>query len=562
MTSSVGLQEAAKAVHGTHADDDRPSVQLFHGQWEFLAEIPPESFSDLDFTDEINAAGSLDVSMVLGEWASDDVLDIIASDSGRTILIVVEFPHLNYRWHGVVTTITKSQEKDAGGTLTLSAIHSWQHLEGVPTRPEPRRHLAAQNMGKKTAGPVVSVLSAAIAYNLAASTPAFTPTNYATGDVYTESGYQVLRRDGTSYPIAVKPGPRNFAQDKSYRVEVTTWMESLADTIRNLAEAPDAGLIVTMNLWMPGDTQPWDGANFTRAQLWVDIQDRSVLSARPQVNIRFDSNHDKNAPGYISAMVLNRRFWQEGLSLLAGGVEAPGHLPTSEVASIPYYPPVDSEGSGVLRHTVTINQRRGGKYVYGGETEYWFKNYMDKVSEDLDRQLTAFQELFQGADQGSLSQNIVSNYIEGLRENHETKMAQWAETYCLWREWDDPAVKTDDTFGLRGTIISGVPPGSYNALVEVVRAAIENSRRETHEIEVMNRAPWVVFGDFGLGDLVGIQSGTRVHIQRLTSVSYSLTRGEHGAFTLILGHPSDGAGPMEKMLHEMDKFKDNPLVHP
>ncbi|WP_083650514.1 hypothetical protein [Corynebacterium sp. CNJ-954] len=265
-------QSWRQARSAEHAMGAR-TVWLFDNQLEPVA--PLTGYLSGEYGDRANASGSLKITVEGDHQAVPDLLMAEAAVAGNPsglldqwFWIVVETP--DYRMAYRLAEIELMQDSGVG-TVTVIGEGLWEHLNHMPLWASPALPLLAQLMYADIQfGDALRVVKNYMFRNLARE---FQASMLASWDLWSTSTWSKL--DPSRWPIIVNPIHESLT---------TEW--TVLDSRFNLAgemfssTLDAAGLLLTVELWLPGDAQPFPNhATLSKPTMVIDVKPRAFDSS-------------------------------------------------------------------------------------------------------------------------------------------------------------------------------------------------------------------------------------------------------------------------------------------
>ncbi len=258
-----------RAARDTEHAAGRRTVWLLDNQMEPVCSL--SGFLEGTYGDSCNAPGSLSIKLPGDHPAVSDLLMIDQATAGnpRALLdqwfwIVVETP--NYRVAYRLTEVELVQEEGAD-SVTVLGEGLWEHLNHLPLWASPSLPLVAQlKYADVQAGDSLRVLKSYLHRNLARE---FQPSMLGSWDMWSTSTWS--RMSPGSWPLIVNP---------VHESTTTEWtvLDSRFNTAGEMFKATldAAGLLLTVDLWLPGDPQPFpQHATLSTPTIVMDVKPRA-----------------------------------------------------------------------------------------------------------------------------------------------------------------------------------------------------------------------------------------------------------------------------------------------
>ncbi|AIT60168.1 hypothetical protein [Corynebacterium doosanense] len=251
-----------------HAAGQR-TVWLFDNQMVPVCSL--SGFLEGSYGDACNAAGALNIKLPGNHPAVPEILMIDQATTGnpKALLdqwfwIVVETP--SYRVTYRLAEIELLQE-DGADSVAVLGEGLWEHLHHMPLWASPSLPLAAQlKYADVQAGDSLRVLKSYLHRNLARE---FQPLMLAAWDLWSPLTWSGI--NPSSWPLMVSP---------IHESTTTEWtvLDSRFNSAGEMFSATldAAGLLLTIELWLPGDEQPFPShATLSTPTMILDIKPRA-----------------------------------------------------------------------------------------------------------------------------------------------------------------------------------------------------------------------------------------------------------------------------------------------
>lgn len=303
----------------------------------------------------------------------------------------------------------------------------------------------------------------------------------------------LLDFDELAIPIAVVP--TNPFTDTSKWTAFTARMDAVSTVVQQTLK--DCGLLLTADLWKPGDPQPWEGANLTRAMIVVDVVDKSNVTGLTGTAL----------DGLIGAGVdIVDTILGEILSIVggasvtdSGSTDATNPYGTGILASLlgleskpPWVLYEDGPYSGIVESHVTAHHPLAFRVIGGGHSPKWVNKAVDLLLE-----LMLSELLFALGASG-----ISSTLLDGVFD----------DVFLAFQQIEDEARRIRlGRFG-RPEFFTSTGSAAYtlDELVALESALWDSRGYYSYSLTVQNGYPYyfggdffgVSYGDFGIGDPV------------------------------------------------------------
>lgn len=241
-----------------------PLVRLWDGDYHLRGRVKGEYSSSFEW--KLNDTGSgeivLNANHHLARWVMR-----FSDREKKNIHVTVDKD--GARWSGRLRDATADMDATGARIVTLSFMHDYEELKHIDIWPNPFTPASVQFPKQWiTGGPSVYSLKLSLFVNLFRLQGNL--WRLPDDPLSFEGWMQGLNYK--EWPILVKPESL-LLDDSQWTIlhaRMDSWHDMAATTLA------DAGLYVDLRRWLPGDPQPWKGANLTRpGQLVVDIVDKS-----------------------------------------------------------------------------------------------------------------------------------------------------------------------------------------------------------------------------------------------------------------------------------------------
>lgn len=272
MTTTAQVWDATRA-HIAAEDKIRrtqPLVRLWNAEWHLQHVVGDEYAAQFSFISNDTGPGRLELPATspAAQWIHD-YDGRLQRDEGRGVFITVDY--CGARWSGSLDKYSLEQREDGDLALVCDWLHDhetlkWYQLWSNPWLPAlfqmPRAWVAA--------GPVTWILKLALLVNIVREhNPIIT---WPDDPLDLNSWFGTL--DCSTWPVVVKPTSFLDAARSGvvWGVLISRWA-TWHDAAKIMLE--DAELSVRCDRYLPGDPEPWPGANLRPGALVIDIVDKS-----------------------------------------------------------------------------------------------------------------------------------------------------------------------------------------------------------------------------------------------------------------------------------------------
>lgn len=241
-----------------------PLMRLFNGSWEMRGVVRGEVSTNVKHV--LNDTGSCEVTLLsthhLAVWAQGQRYQ----DRNRNVHITIDYT--GSRWAGRLSEL-KTEVTEDGTFCTMTFMSDIEELKHILCWPNPFSPAALQFPRVwGLAMPSVSALKLTLMVNLMR----LQGNLWALPDDPLNFDSWLQGMQYKEWPILVKPQSL-FLDDSPWTI-----VQARFDTFYDIAKpiVDDGQLMLDLRRWLPGDPQPWPGANLYRpGQLIVDIVDKS-----------------------------------------------------------------------------------------------------------------------------------------------------------------------------------------------------------------------------------------------------------------------------------------------
>lgn len=533
-------------------DSEEPLVRLWDKNHNFICQIG--EIMDLKFDNKVNAAGSLDLEI---PYNSEGAQYFKSTKCEEVTMITVDVS--GYRWHGALSDPEEIHDNN-DSVISLKAVHNWQHLENIYFWANPLFPAAFQPLaGDYRMGPAKTVLASLLAVNLARlQLPLWSIPTYI--DSFDQNNWNLFAK--SQWPIAVKP-VNPFTDTSRWCVTAPTF-QSASEIIKEIVD-DESGLSVEMNLWLPGDEQPWENSNFTKPTLWIDIQDYGIerhftgTIIDGLLEVAVDALDD--ATEFVLYPILGEMVsGRDGQGL----IRDKANLEIRD--EIPVYRSVKDPNSGVLKHQITQHKPLASQVVVGGKSPEFVNKAIDLgVATGLQALAGAIAAGSGGAAAavpggaalapiavaaGSLDFGAAGDLFGSML--HDKLFA-----YASWENYQQ-AVKSGP-FRYREIAKLGGTGLGLMLYQDIVNATYSQRSYTSHEIEVENGSPYRINQDIKLGNLVGIDipdqkdelGRPQIEVARVTETAYTYDRNSANHWVIKLGDQAAEQDPGVRSLNRV-----------
>ena len=535
-------------------DTDTPVIRLWDKEHNFLCNVG--EVNSITFDEKINGAGGIDIQIPYDSIAAQYFL---GTEDYQMTMVTVDVS--GHRWHGALTD-PEIIHDEKGSYINLRGLHSWQHLESIlfwanPLFPAQFQPLA----GDYRIGPARTVLASLLAVNLARlQLPLWQIPTYI--DFFDPAQWNIFKR--TQWPIAVKPV--NPITDTSRWCVSAPTFQTAAEIIKEIAD-DESGLSVEMNLWLPGDPQPWPLADFSRPTYWIDIVDYSIernftgTLVDGLIKVGIDAVDD--AAAFVLYPILGEAILgEDGQGLLRDKL----NLEVRD--SVPVYRAANTPDSGVVSHSIVQHKPLASQVVVGGKSPEFVNKSIDIGGELIAAGLMSAISAGAGAAGAGLAGaglpmvGPALGMVSGLDLKPATSLAtsMMHDKLFAYFAWENYAQAfRAGPYRYREVAKLGGTGLGLMMFQDIVNATYSQRPYTSHKVEVMNSHPYRLHEEVKLGGLVGIDipdsedmdGHPKVHVGRVTAISFTYDRNNANSWDISIGDQAADVEPGQRSLERL-----------
>ncbi|RDI65767.1 Gp37-like protein [Nocardia pseudobrasiliensis] len=492
-----------------------PLVRIWDGNWQLRGRVTRIVSAEINEVN--NDTGMATIELPLDYWISDWVVNL----EKRTSNIHLTVDKDNIRWSGRMDSFTVRKNADGSGVLALSFKHDYEELKHIICYPNP--FLPPEVQFPKLwfcFGPAKWALKLTAHLNIMRLNGKFWDLSPDPMDpAYWPS-------DGrSSWSMVVKPDPIGI--DNSLPALVISRMKSLHDASKKIVA--DAQLTWTFRRFLPGDPEPWPGANLRYGCLVIDLEDRSGFT-------KGTSFFGDLFGGLVRAFVnLGSDGLKEGIDIIDDPSIPAEYRDPDFKGTLPEAPWViyrDGPHTGIQTSEFTVKPATDVGVIAGGHSPAGVNELIGAAIQTVGDLIAA--AVFVPPIGGALDRILAPLYTDVLFSfgkwgfpDRKAKLG-WSHYHEHFQEGADKAYSLGWLLAMRA--------GQW-------------ATRETtsHEVVVADGAPYHIggrgFGHFYLGDRVGStvrgMAPGRVFVDRVTQVSLAWNREQAPGWKITVGQRED-----------------------
>jgi hypothetical protein len=240
-------------------------VTLFNNAYGALGEM--NDYLSATVTFKRNAVGTGTI-VIKG---NDPMVDYAMQCKDTVVGITVEMN--GYRWSGRIDTASDDTVNGVN-TVTLQLVSDWNWFNKIMVWPTWWAPIQFQPIKEAIyIGPAKTAILTMIAEQcIRLQTGMWEMVN----NIFNPAAWfgSMLEKEGLLTPVAVIPP--DFLHDTSKWIAITARMDSVAALVQQILK--DEGLVLTAELWLPGEPQPTTAFTLTEPTIVVDIKDKSGVT--------------------------------------------------------------------------------------------------------------------------------------------------------------------------------------------------------------------------------------------------------------------------------------------
>lgn len=253
-----------------------------------------------EFGDECNEPGKLQLEL---PGTHPAVPTLMFADLGgqpdvnrvlnESLWVLVETRWYRFTYRVVELEIQTDKDQD---TFLVHGEGLWEHFNHIPLWSSPALPILAQlKWADVQAGDSLRVLKSYLVRNLARE---FQPEFLKSWDLWSESSWQQI--DATRWPLIVNPLHESLTTEWTV---LDSRFNIAGDMFKHTLDA--AGLLLTAELWLPGDPQPFPShATLTLPTVVMDVKARNFASATGGVKDVIRGLREKIAGDQVSKAIV------------------------------------------------------------------------------------------------------------------------------------------------------------------------------------------------------------------------------------------------------------------
>lgn len=508
---------------------DRQLDQIVHPQ--FAVRMYDKDYRPLgDITDYIsctatwkrNAAGTATIVLKGDDPLVEDAM--LCAETVVPITITVN----ELRWSGRVDTCSDDMTEGVN-TVTLTCISDWNWFNKILCWPSPLLPLEVQWPKRFVlVGPAISVIEGLITINAIRLQLGLWEIVNNILDPGAWFATQ-LTKTGLLTPIAVVPN--DLLTDTSKWVAISARMDTVATIATQICK--DNGLMLSADLWLPGEPQPTTAYTLTQPTIVVRVQDKSGVTG-PTGTI---------LDGLIKDVVeiVDGAFGEVVNSLPGSGVLPPGVeiLPAFGVNWTPPWPVymTDNPRSGVKECHVVGHHPLAYTVVGGGKSPTWVNKLIDLLLELLLSEILAAL----GAS------GIASTLLDGVFD----------DVILAFQEFENaPRRAKLGTYGYPEFFTStGSTAWTLEEFFALEIAMWDSRGYYASQIVTYDGVPYTFGKDFGIGDLVSWVRRGRMYTDYVDEATVLDDRSNRVQLTAKIGDLSAQESPFARIQRRIASFE-------
>jgi len=453
----------------------------------------------------------------------------------------------NRKWSGRVDTCQRIWDGN-GLQFVATLVDEWAWLQSILCWPSPFAPLQAQLPKAMIAvGPAITCIKSYLIANLmrlqiplwqvlnnisiggliSAVGGGFTPS-YWSGQDPDRPNNPVQWTEGlvnrAAWPVAVKPV--NPLTDTSKWTAMVARMVDAETLFTDILK--DEGLMLTADLFIPGEDEPIPGLTLTRPTIVLDVVDLSgfvgetgtAIDGLKRTIVEFGSNGTKVIRPYTGPA--------------SDAYKEPGFF--GQDYQEPWVTFWEGQHSGIRRSVVTAHHPIAKYVIVGGRSPGWLNKGINLLIESALSAILAFVGLSGIAP--TILNGILDDVFLAFDRYYDRRRVESLGPYGFY-EYYAPGGQV--AYSLSG-IINGL-------------SAIHDTRGyESYQFDIDDRAPYQFGVHMDIGQPVAVESGGKLYLQYLESARITDSRTERVATKLAIGDPSAEEDPNAKMARRLKRL--------
>ncbi|SLG40468.1 gp36 protein [Mycobacteroides abscessus subsp. abscessus] len=451
------------------------------------------------------------------------------------------------RWSGRVDTCERKWDKN-GITYTATLVSDWAWLQSILCWPSPFAPLQAQfPKSMITLGPSVTCIKSYLLANLLRlQIPLWSIINNISlgglissiGAGFTPGYYQNIDPEQPNnpvqwtdpivnraqWPVAVKPA--DPLHDTSKWTAMTARMVDAETLFADVLK--DEGLMLTADLFIPGEDEPIPGLNLTRPTVVLDVVDLSgfvgetgtAIDGLKRSIVEFGSNGTKVIRPYTGPD--------------SEAYKQPGFF--GQDYTQPWVTFWEGEHSGISESKVTAHHPIARYVVVGGRSPGWLNKGINLLIESALSAILAFVGL----------SGIAPTILNGILD----------DVFLAFDRYEDRR-RTEDV-GPYGFYEYYAPGGavaySLSGIIAGLSGIHDTRGYESYQFSIDDRAPYQFGVHMDIGQPIAVESAGLLYLQYLESAQITDSRTERVHTKLAIGDPSAEEDPTAKMARKLKRL--------
>lgn len=464
-----------------------------------------------------------------------------------TEVVPITIEYNGRRWSGRVDTCERKWDKN-GITYTATLVNDWAWLQSILCWPSPFAPLQAQLPKSMIAlGPSVTVIKSYLIANLlrlqvplwsvlnnisigglvAAVGGGFTPGYWQGQDP--ERPNNPVQWNGAivnraNYPVAVKPV--NPLKDTSRWTALTARMVDAETLFADVLK--DEGLMLTAELFIPGEDAPIPGLNLTRPTIVLDVVDMTgyigengtALDGLRRTIVEFGKNGTRVVKPYTGPD--------------SQAYKVPGFY--GQDYRQPWVTFWEGEHSGISESKVTAHSPIAKYCIVGGRSPGWLNKGINLLIESALSAILAWVGL----------SGIAPTILDGILDD---------VFLAFDRYYDRNRVESLGDYGFFEYYAPGGSVAySLDGVITGLSAIHDTRGYDSYQFSIDDRAPYQFGLHMDIGQPVAVEAGGLLYLQYLESAKVTDDRGSRVHTQLAIGDPSAEEDPMARTSRRLKRL--------
>ena len=252
---------------------EQPLCRIWDAEWNLQHVLGNEYGAKLTWVSNDTGPGQLELPFdsPAAQWIHD-YQSRLDNGEGRTVGLTCDYA--GARWSGIADKFSVEQRDDGDTVLVVDFVHDYEHLKWYSVWSNPFLPAALQvPRAWLLAGPVTWVLRTTLFLQIWRE---HNPFLTWPDDPMDLDNWLTMGLDVTDWHIVVKPESflDALASGVVWAVASSRWT-NFHDMAHFLLE--DSEISVTCRRYLPGDDEPWEGANLRYGTLVIDFVDKSGI---------------------------------------------------------------------------------------------------------------------------------------------------------------------------------------------------------------------------------------------------------------------------------------------